>query len=390
MAELHESEHQEMAVQLDGLLRIAHAKQTSELRLAFGRALHKAFTTPILKYSGHSTAGLEWIAGREDAVAEVLGNTSAFFESLVSTIAAPAIVNSPKLFAMIDPGKQLQFVSRSLDVRSPLSKTNVRLALRSMGLSNPETQRFMLTLFERYAEDPGHPIWIQLWHACQVQLTWGALWEHLTADELQRLLLSVAKAQPTLLISQETSRISSLLIFRLPADVIDEIIETAICSMKSDDFNLLLNDWMAIALDALGKSVLYERHLAIVWSPQTVHTLAVRAAHEVNLSAYSPVHLGSGLEYVSTQLAVFRDRQFDCLPLFRMRRWCLEAFLVLGYAEAPLVKELDEYERMECVAYHEGRRYIAFNQCSKLPAGTRVLFFPGVTPGTANFYAIPE
>lgn len=390
MAEFYQKEHQEIAVQLDGLLRIAQAKQTSELRLAFGRALHKAFTILALKYNDPSTVGLEWITGREDAVAEVLGNTSAFFESLVCTISAPAIVNSPELFAMIDPEKQLQFVSRSLDVPSPLSKANVQRVLRSMGLTNPETQQFMLTLFERYAEEPGHPIWIQLWHAHQDQLTWGALWEHLTADELQRLLLSVAKARPTLFISQETLRISSLLIFRLPADVIDEIIETAICNIRASDFNLLLNDWMAIALDALDKIVLYERHLTVTWSPQSVHALAARTAHEVSLSAYCAVDLGSGLEYVSVQLAVFRDRQFDCSPLFRMRRWCLEAFVVLGYVEAPLKKELDEYERMECVVYHEGRRYIAFNLCSKLPVGTRVLFFPSVTQGNANFYVIPE
>lgn len=221
-------EHQKMAEELDCLLRITRAKRTPTLRLVFGRALHGAFTTLVQNFSSFSTVGLGWIAGKETVVADVFGNASVFFESLSQTISAPAVVNQPELFAMIEAKKQLQFVRVAIDTPSPLRKVDILKALQRIDLTSSQTQQFMLTLFEQYSENPEHAVWVSLSQDCQLQLEHGALWKHLTVDEVRRLLLSVAKAKPGLLVSSEMARTHSLLSHRLAADVVDEIVETAI------------------------------------------------------------------------------------------------------------------------------------------------------------------
>lgn len=389
MAAFFKKEHQAIAAELDGLLRIALTKRTPELRLAFGRALHKAFSDVVSTFRGYSTVGLEWTAGREDVVAEVLGNASAFFESLVNTISAPDIVNRPALLAMIAPEKRLQFVRLAINTRSPLRKIVIQDALLDLGLTSSQIQQFMLTLFEQYAEDPNHPVWTELWRTCKLQLTWGALWEYLSADEVRRIFLAVAKACPAMLISSESRRICSLLSHRLTAEVIDEIVETAITCMVMGECSAQWRAEAAYAPGMLG-NMSYKKHLAGVWSAESVLWLASTSPHEMHLSTYDASQLLDGLEYVYRKLPAFRDRQFDCWPLLRMHRWCLEALFVLGYVEAPLEKEVDEHGKVECVAYCEGRRYVALNQCSELAAGTLVLFPSGTAEDAVLFNVVPE
>jgi hypothetical protein len=385
MAEFYQKEHLETAAELDSLLRIALAKRTPVLRLAFGRALRKAFTDVATSFNSCSTVGLRWIVGKESTVAEVLGNTSAFFESLADTISAPAIVDQPELFALIDPERRLRFVRLALDVRSPLPKLGIQKSLEMMGLTSPQIQQFMLTLFEQYGEDSTHPIWMGLSQYCESQLAWGALWRHLSVDEVRRVLLSVAQARPKVLISSEARRICSLLGYRLTTDVIDEIVKSAIGNMRAKDFSEMTN---TAAFDAgtPRSMALHERHLATAWSAQSVYALAEVSSQEMNICRHTAAELLDGLEYVRRQLPAFQKRQLDCWPLFRMRRWCLEALFALGYVEAPLEKESDGHKRP--VVYYVDQLYVASNKCPQLSVGTRVLLYPDVA--ITHFYVIPE
>lgn len=390
MAKFYQKEHQETAAELDSLLRIALSKRTPAVRLAFGRVLHKAFTDVISSFSSYSTVGLRWIEGQESTVADVLGNASAFFESLAHTMSAPAIVSRPVLFAMVEPEKRLQFVRLAFDVRSSVRKPDLQETLRALNLTAPQIQQFMLTLFEQYSEDGDHPIWTELSRYCELQLEWGMLWKHLSADEVRRILLSVAKAQAELLISPKTRRICSLLEHRLAADAVEEIVDLAASNVSARGFDALTKVEEIFAAGTPRSKALHERRLTIAWSSLSVHVLATVESRNIDLSARTAPELLEGLEYVCHQLLTFRLRQFDCWSLFRMHRWCLEALFALGYIEAPLEKETDEYGREECVAYYRGKRQVAFNQCSKLPVGTLVLFRPSSTGGAVHFSVASE
>lgn len=376
MVEFFDKQSQAMAKELDSLLRIVSVKRTAAVRLAFGRALHKAFTIKVPQHGGHATTvGLEWIADRENVVADVLGNASAFFESLASTISAKAIVSQPELFKMIDPAKRQQFVLLTYSTHSPLLGADVQDALKVAGLTEPQLQRVMLQLFEQYSDNPDHSIWVSLSRYYQAELEWDALWRHLSADETRRVLLAIARAQPDLLITKDTNRICSLLAHRLTADVVDEIFELALGNVKMNRYSAL---WGAEAgyAPVMLSSISYKKYLAAVWSAEDICWLAGTSPHELDLSVYGSGQLFDGLEYVSHRLAVYRKRQYDCWPLFRMQRWCLEALLVQGYVEASLVIETGEHGGAEYVAYHDGVRHTAFNSCTKMSAGTRVLFSP--------------
>lgn len=390
MANFYQKEHQETAAELDSLLRIALTKRTPAVRVAFGRALHKAFTDVISNFSSYSTVGLCWIEGRESTVADVLGNTSAFFESLARTISAPAILSQPELFAMINPEKRLQFVRLAFDVRTPVRKPDLQETLRALNFTASQIQQFMLTLFEQYSEDGTHPIWMELSRYCELQLEWDMLWRHLSADEVRRILLSVAKTHAELLISPKTRRICSLLEHRLAADVVEEIVDLAVSSVSTRGFDALAKVEEIFAAGTLRSKALHERRLTIAWSSLSVHALAAVESQNIDLSARTASELLEGLEYVCHQLLMFRLRQFDCWPLFRMRRWCLEALFALGYVEAPLEKEIDAYGREECVVYYKGKRQVALNQCSKLPVGTLVLFHPSSTGEVTDFSVASE
>lgn len=376
MTKFFNKKYQAIADELEGLYRITSAKRTATLRLAFGRALHEAFTVLIARYGGeYTTVGLEWIEGRERVVADVLGNASAFFESLAHTVSAPAVVNQPELFEMIDPKKRQQFVLLALSKHSPLQKVDIQQTLQRLGLTDPQIQQFMLQIFEQYSGEAAHPIWMALSRHFRSQLEWGALWQHLSADEMRRILLVVARVQPNLIITQETKRTCSLLAFRLTPDVIDEIVEVAISNTKMNRFSALWSAEMGYA-PAMLSSMSYKKHLAGAWSAEGICWLASASPQEIDLSVYDSVQLFDGLEYVCRQMAVYRKRQFDYWPLFRMQRWCLEALFTQGYVEAPLAIESVEHGGVEYVAYYEGERYTAFNSCSKMPAGTPVLFKP--------------